>query len=56
MSENLDNLSFTALVLVLAKQIKAEKAAKGTSSTSDYTYEAVQLIKDKHREITSLLR
>lgn len=41
----------TAQVLTLAKQLKAEKAAKGTTTTSDMVYDAIALIKQKKNEI-----
>ncbi len=44
-----------AQVLVLAEQIRAQKAAKGTTTTSDLTYEAVQLIKQKKSSILQIL-
>ena len=43
-------------VLVLAGQLKAAKQADGIHSTSDYTREAVQLIRQKRRTILDLLR
>lgn len=46
----------TAQVLVLANQIKAEKKAKGTSSTSDFTDEAIKLIEQKKPKIFQTLR
>lgn len=56
MSEHLEELTLTALVLVLAKQIKAEKKAKGLTSTDDFTREAADLIKKRHHDIIALLR
>lgn len=45
-----------AEVLILAKTMKAEKEAKGTRSTSDYSREAVALIREKRQVILGLLR
>ena len=47
---------FTAQVLILANQIKAEKKAKGTTSTSDFTAEAINLIEQKRAQILRTLR
>lgn len=46
----------TAQVLVLANQIKAEKKAKGVTSTSDFTHEALKLIEQKKSKIFQTLR
>ena len=53
-SKTLDNI-LVAQVLILAKHIKAEKAAKGTTSTSDYTSEAIRLISQKKDQILEAL-
>lgn len=42
---------FCAQVLILGKQIKAEKLAKGTSGTSDYTREALELIRKQRQQL-----
>ena len=42
---------YVAQVLCLAKQMKAEKLAKGIHSTSDFIYDAVQEIHDYRREV-----
>lgn len=46
----------TALTLVLARQIKAEKAARGVRTTSDCVDEAARLINQKHGEVQQLLQ
>ena len=46
----------TAQVLTLAKQLKAEKAAKGISSTSDFISDATCLIQSKKNQILKLLQ
>lgn len=51
----LENI-YVAQVLVLAKQIKAEKAAKNMSSSGDYTDDAVRLISEKRAGILRTLR
>ena len=43
--------SYVALVLVLAGQIKEEKRRNGVRSTSDFTYEAANLIHQKRGDI-----
>lgn len=47
---------FTAQVLILANQIKAEKKSHGSSSTSDYTDDAIELINLKQTQIFRNLR
>lgn len=46
----------TAEVLVLAKTMKAEKAAKGTHSTSDFIPEAIKLVQQKRDEVLRGIR
>lgn len=46
----------TAQVLTLAHLMKAQKESKGSWSTSDFTYEAVRLIREKQPEILRLVR
>lgn len=46
----------TADVLVLARMLKAEKASKGTHSTSDFIPEAISLLKQKQPGILQRLR
>ena len=53
--EVLENILVTQ-VLTLAKVIKAEKKAKGSSSTTYYIPEAVQYIKENRSEILALLQ
>lgn len=45
----------TAQVLTLAKQLKDEKKARGTSTTSDCVPEAARLIRQKQAEVLRLL-
>jgi hypothetical protein len=47
---------FTAQVLVLANQIKAEKQSKNITSTSDFTAEAIALIERKEPQILRTLQ
>jgi hypothetical protein len=47
-----DQLLLTALTLVLAKQIRAEKAAQGHQLTDDPIDEAVALIQQQRVPIT----
>ena len=44
-----------AQILIIANQIKAEKAAKGSWSTSDFTKEAAKIVKEKMPAILQLL-
>ena len=53
--EVLENILVTQ-VLTLAKVIKAEKKAKGSSSTTYCIPEAVQYIKENRSEILALLQ
>jgi len=47
----------TALVLILAKQIQAEKKVGGTTRIGgDYTADAARLIKEKTAHVMQLLR
>ena len=43
--------TYVAHVLILAKQIKAEKAAKGIHSTGDFIPEALRLIDQKRERV-----
>lgn len=45
-----------AQVLTLAKQLKAEKAASGITSTSDFIDDAARLIKKEANRIVGLLQ
>lgn len=45
-----------AQVLVLEKEIKAEKKSKGVSSSGDYYSDAVNLLTQKQPQIVALLR
>lgn len=45
----------TALTLVLARQIKADKAARGVRTTSDCVQDAADMINQRHDEILRLL-
>ena len=47
-----DQLLLTALTLVLAKQIRAEKAARGHQLTADPIEDAVTLIQQQRVPIT----
>jgi hypothetical protein len=47
-----DQLLLTALTLVLAKQIRAEKAAAGHQTAADPIDEAVDLIKQQRVPVT----
>jgi len=51
----LANDIYVSQVLILAKTIKAEKAAKGVSSTSDFIDEALRLISDTRERILRTL-
>lgn len=42
---------FTAHVLILGNQIKEQKKARGVTSTSDFTNDAVRLINQKKPRI-----
>lgn len=42
---------YCAQVLILGKQIKAEKLANGTSTTSDCTREALNLIRKQRQQL-----
>jgi len=55
MDQATGNMLLAALILVLGKQIKAEKAARGTTTTSDCTDEAARLIMQKHDDVLRLL-
>lgn len=46
----------TAQVLLLAAQLKAEKARGGVQSTSDFTAEAIRLIRDKRADILARMQ
>ena len=52
MSENelLESI-LTAQVLTLAKALKAEKAAKGVTSTSDFIVDAARMIRNEKSRI-----
>ena len=50
----LENL-FVAQVLTLAQTIKIQRQAKGQSSTSDYTFEATQMLAQKRSSVLQLL-
>lgn len=45
-----------AQVLILAKQIKAEKKSNGVTSTSDFTNDAIRLIEQKKVKIYQTLQ
>lgn len=45
----------TSQVLILASQIRAEKKAKGVTSTSDFVYDAVRLIQEKRESVIQAL-
>jgi hypothetical protein len=47
---------FTAHVLILANQIKEQKRAKGVTSTSDFTDDAIRLINQKKPRILQVQR
>lgn len=51
----LENI-LAAQILILGQQLKQEKAAKGVSSTSDFTSEAAALIDRRRAELLRLLR
>ena len=53
--EILENILVTQ-VLTLAKIIKAEKKAKGSSSTTYYIPDAVEYVKENRSEILALLQ
>ena len=46
----------TAQVLLLATQLKAEKARGGVHSTGDFTAEATRLIQDRRADILSRMQ
>ncbi len=45
-----------AQVLIVANQLKAENAAKGSRSTGDYTRDAAKLINQKMPELLRLVQ
>jgi hypothetical protein len=50
--DDTNRLLLTALTLVLAKQIRAESAARGTPMTADPINEAVDLIRQQCPPVT----
>lgn len=59
MDQNYQNLLedvFTAHVLILANQLKEQKRAKGVTSTSDFTDDAIRLINQKKHRILQAYR
>jgi len=56
MEKELLEMILTAQVLTLAKQLKAEKAAKGIHTTGDMVLDAMMLIKNSRDQVLASMR